>query len=441
MAGKQPVLDASFDAHHYVVEPFHIEQLTFSFILGHSAELVDTGVSGFYDLDPDPIAINQASFQYPGGNHGLINATVDVNAERLTVSCSCTLSKRKLCPHQARVLLNIINRKELLLFFDSTVRLEQFKVAAADYGLQQEKNLEDHFTVEYHLKDYKIKPKRKELLAVNGQTTAALRQKLFAGEPGINDDASETAKQILVLGKYKYYNQLSIELYEVQTTLGGAIKNPFKLSDPFDFIWNTEQHDEVKFFTAISRFKNSFNETRSESDLQALKALVKNPLKLDVYMHDNERSPNVISTSVTRVQLQEIRTDIRLSVDLKDGFYTISGVLMLNDKAIDLALPAIRFNYFIQVSNTLYLADNLAFLRVLEFFKQNNNTILVHESKYEEFRKGILTGLEDKIHITYSYLKQATKKQLEETGFNTAPERIIYLSEAGNYVEVTPVIK
>lgn len=441
MTGKQDVQNTSFDAHNYVVEPFDIRQLTFSFILGHSAELLDTGINGFYDLEPEQILLNQATFQYTSGNHGLISTGVKIENGCLTVSCSCNLPKRKLCPHQVRTLLNIINRKELLIFFDAELRLETFKTAAKDYGLQEEKSLEQHFTLEYHLKNFKVKPKRKELLAVNEQTTAGLKQKLFGSRTNAGDLFSETTKQVLVLGKHKYYNQLSIELYEAQTTQSGAIKNPLRLSDPFDLIWKTEQQDELKFFTAITKFKTSFNETRSESDLQGLKALAKNPLNLDVYIHDNERSPNVTSTSLTYTRLRIIKTDIRLTVDLKDGFYTISGVLMLNDKALDLALLAIRFNYFVQVGDALYLADSLELLRVLEFFKQNNNTILVHESKYEEFRQNILKDLEQNIRITYSYLKQATKKQLQETGFNYAPERIIYLSEAGNYVEVTPVIK
>lgn len=431
----------TFDDHTYVVNPFGIQQLNFSFILGHSAELANTSQNGFYDLHPDRIAINEASFHFNSPNDGPLTVFVVMHADQLAITCSCNAPKRKLCTHQARALLNILNRKELLVFFDEELRMEQFKTAARDYGLQHEKQLHEYFTLEYHKKAFKIRPKQKELLAINPQITEELKQQLFTVKQERDGDKAEDAITILVLGKHKYYNQLAIDLYEAQTTRTGGIKNPLVQVDPFDRIWKTEQPEELKFFTAISKFKTNYNETRTESDLPGLKALVKNPLNLDVYLHDNERSPNVSTTSVTKAALKFLDTDIRLTVDLKDGFYSITGVLMLNDKTFDLALLAIRFNYFILVNTTLYLADNLDVLRLLDFFKQNNNRLLIHESKYEAFRQQILSGLEDRVRITYSYLKPATKKQLQESGFNQAPQRIIYLSEAGSYVDITPVMK
>ncbi|WP_448634729.1 SNF2-related protein [Pedobacter panaciterrae] len=114
---------------------------------------------------------------------------------------------------------------------------------------------------------------------------------------------------------------------------------------------------------------------------------------------------------------------------------------MLENKPFSLDMLKVKYHYFIQWSNTLYLINNPHFLSVLAFFKQHNDIIVVHRSEFELFQENILSKLEDKVKINYSYLKTATKKQIEEKGFDLDNEQIIYLSESEDFVLVTPVIR
>jgi hypothetical protein len=78
-------------------------------------------------------------------------------------------------------------------------------------------------------------------------------------------------------------------------------------------------------------------------------------------------------------------------------------------------------------------------LRVIRFFKANNEILLIHSSKYEVSCRNILSKLEERIHINYSYIQSATKVQLEEKNFHI--ERVIYLRQQENYIGITPVMK
>lgn len=67
--------------------------------------------------------------------------------------------------------------------------------------------------------------------------------------------------------------------------------------------------------------------------------------------------------------------------------------------------------------------------------------MLIHQSKFEEFRTTILTNLEGKLGIDYTFLKPANKQQLETTGFASEPLQRVYLSDSESYVLITPMMK
>lgn len=101
----------------------------------------------------------------------------------------------------------------------------------------------------------------------------------------------------------------------------------------------------------------------------------------------------------------------------------------------------LKYNYFIFIDNTLQLIDNYDFLRVIDFFNQYSNKLLVHQSKFEALRLNLLSRLEHKIDISYTYLKPATGEQLQATSLEQKTEKILYLSDTDNYVLITPVMK
>lgn len=424
----------------YVFANTNISAINNFVIFQHSSEQISTDQRGYFDLLPQVIDLDFAIFSNLSGMTAPKEVEIRQTDDKLILTCPCKALKNKLCEHQTQVLFNVIQRNEIRVFFDEMLRYEKIRKAAIDYGLENEKNLDSFFQLEYANKSVEIKPKLKELLPVNPQMNNYLEENLLP-QSVTRFPRKENIKTVLVFAKHRYYDHLNIELYQAPETRDGKLKNPLKEVSPFDFIWKTDQSEEIKFYTSVSKFQNNYNTDKSESDIEGLKALVRNPLDLDVYFHDTNISVNITSTSIVPVQLKFLLIDIRLLVNLKNNFYEVSGELIVNDKSYELKHLQIRYHYFIFINQILYLIDNPDVLRIIEFFKKNNHKILIHESRFEEFRETILSRLEDKIRITYAYLKPATPEQLEETGFDNSTERIIYLKDLEHYVEITPVMR
>ena len=257
----------------------------------------------------------------------------------------------------------------------------------------------------------------------------------------VNTGAPEGKKRILVFRKHKYYTHFYVEMYEAEVGSNGKLKNPLVLIDPLDFIWKVDDPEELKFYTAIARFRNSYDSDRSDSDIAGLRALVKNPLKLDAYFHDTEKSPNITIRSIVPFKLELLKVDLRLQVSLKQSVYEITGKLYLSEKAYPLDLLNMKFHYFLYYNGTMYLIDNLEYLKVIEVFKQHSNKISLHEYEYEQFQRTVLSKLEQHVRINYAYLKQATIKQRTENNFDGPAGKIIYLSDSGDYILITPVVR
>ncbi|MES2829322.1 MAG: SNF2-related protein [Bacteroidota bacterium] len=258
---------------------------------------------------------------------------------------------------------------------------------------------------------------------------------------GLPKIVSDNSKIILVFSKHRFYRNLVIELAEVAVAASGKLKSPLKFIDPTELIWKTSDPLELKFYSAVSKFKNNYNDVKSESDLNALKALVINPLKLDTYLHDDKKSSTITATSLVPANVKVLKVDLTLFVNKKGADYELSGKILLENKSYALESIRLSYHYFIQSQQNLYLVDNPYFLTILEFFKHYSDIIVIHESQYAEFQESILSKIEERVKIHYSYLKPASKKQIEEKGFDLENEKIVYLSESGEFVLITPVMK
>ncbi|MBB5638704.1 hypothetical protein HDE68_004639 [Pedobacter cryoconitis] len=427
----------------YIISDFKPELFNTVFILKHSSGPADITAPGYFDLSPQHISIGYSSF----GNQGLPikfpQVDVRLHQNDLILSCRCPVIKNRLCEHQMQVLFNIIERPELRIFFDSRLRHEKIRQFAAAYGLENE-SPDDLFTIEYGKKNFEIIPVIKDLLPITKEKNDMLKALLLpkADLSFLTRHVKEEEKKILVLKQHRYYSHFQADLLlACTTTATGKIRNPLKQLNAIDYIWATENPEELKFYTAISKFQQNYDTNQAEADINGLKALVKNPMNLDVFYHDPEVSPNLTVSSIVPVKISNLHIDIRLAVNLTNGFYTVSGELILEGKAYDLKVLNIKFSYFIFYNGTLYLIDSPDFIKIVDFFRQHNNHLVIHESKFSEFKEDILSKLETKIHINYSYLKPATPEQLKEAHFDQSGEKIIYLSDSENYVLITPVMK
>lgn len=423
----------------YILENINISTLSVYDLLKHTSESSFIGITDFHEVYPVAIENNTGIFTKDSSLQDFPMVTISRINNSLICSCTCDHSKAQLCAHQAEIIHCILEEKKYRIFFDEILRKKTFLSKAKGYGLENEPDLDQYFQLRLTEGKLEILPKIKEMLPMDEQM---FQRDLLPQLPSKLDEmaAQETGKkQILVIGKHRYYNHLVFSLMEAETTQTGKIKNPVNAVDAMQLIWKAEKPLDIKFYTAISSFQNNYNEEYNAAEWEALKLIVKNPLDLEVYYHDREIAETVSAKSLTPVTLNTLNTEVQLSVFKKDPFYEITGSLLLNDSSVPFKNVIIRNEYFIYNSNTFSLIDHPDMLRIIRFFKANNEILLIHSSKYEEFMRQILSNLEEHIHINYSYIQSATKVQLEEKKFQI--ERVIYLRQQENYIGIIPVMK
>jgi SNF2 family DNA or RNA helicase len=427
----------------YILKDFNLKNLSQIVILKHLNGLVHTDVKGFYQLFPEQLEIDYAAFSDESSGLPFPIVQVQQHSNSVKLSCRCATPKNKLCEHQARVLYNILQRQDLLIFFDGNLRQRKLAKIALDYGLEKEQNLDLLFNLKYGHGQLEIKPKMDALQPFNKEAQQQLQELLLpAVKPKPKVEAKNIQdKMILVLGQHRYYNNLTVELFEAETTKSGKVKNPLKGINPADLLFKTDDHELLKFYSGIGTFQQNYNNDQSEAEIEALRAIVKNPQQIPFYLQDNKQSSAIQASTIIPVKAHLLEVDLRLSVNQRDDYYEITGRLIIEGNSYELDNIVLVHQYFVKLKDQLYLIGRLDFLRVIGFFKKQSNRLILHKTKYPEFQKTILIQLEGSIHVDYSYLKPATQSQIEEKGFDLENEQLIYLSESEDYILLTPVMR
>lgn len=424
----------------YILKDFNLKDLSAIVILKHQSNQVDTGKKYFYHLQAQQIEIDFAVFDHPDSSDFFPPVIVKQDQHELKLSCRCNHPKNRLCEHQAQVLYNIHQRQELKIFFDKPLRAAHLKKQALSYGLEHEANLDLLFDL--HLVDNRLVVKPKiPLQAFDKEAQRQLEELLLPKATNRIPKAHQGDQLILVLSQHRYYSNLVIEIFEAEHTKGGKVKNPLQSVNPTDLIFKSHEADDLRFFSGVSSFQQNFNDDESEAEIVALRAVVKNPLQIPVYQHDPHVSAHIQASSIKRIILKPLTVDLRLLVNQKEDFYEITGRLNIDGKSYELDQLVLCYQYFVKLADQLYLIDRLDFLKVISFFKKQSNRLIIHKSKYAEFQKLILIPLEGSIHVDYSYLKPATKRQIEEKGFDLEVEKLLYLSESEDFILITPVMR
>ncbi|WP_028978195.1 DEAD/DEAH box helicase [Sporocytophaga myxococcoides] len=428
--------------HGYIIEDVNFASLNKGLLFTHSSTLVATDSRGFFDIQPEIIDINFVSFTTLSNLRDSPTVSVKKEESSLKFTCTCGFPGDKLCSHQIQILYNIMDRPNLRTFFDEKLRHEKIRDAAREYGLENEPDPDELFQIEYDRRSLSVKPKLKGLFAVNEVTDAYFKEQVLPKREAQQEEDFASYKQtILVFGKHRYYDHFVIELFEAETTKDGNVRNPLVPVNSTDAVWKTQEVDVLKFYAAIVGFQNNYSETKSQSDIEGLKAVVKNPLSHPAFFHDNNISEKISAQSIIPVKLKSSRMELSLSVDLKERFHEVSAELVIEDQLYDLKSLQMKFGYFIRIGDTMHLIQDEDLARVISFFRQQNHKVLIHPSKFDAFQQNLLVGLENKFRITYSHIKKAPPTLLEEQGFTALSEKIIYLSDSENFVLITPVMK
>ncbi len=428
-------------AQEYIL-PVTLPELSFTELLRHSAEITDTSKRDFFEIIPESITVDAGLFTHstPARNFPSVSVIQTTNA--LVLTCPCKTIKNNLCNHQIQVLLNMLDKPWLRIFFDPALRQKEMLQVARIYGLENEPELERFFQLSYTDRAFHIQPIQKELVSPD-EVAALLSVKPVGGKSPVRRQVMSKefpSDCILIFRKRKYFDDLQIALFKTERTKAGKIKNPLIPVEPLDQVWSTENIEEARFYTAISKFQHQLD-TTSASDLEGLKMVIKNPLNLEVYLHESILSDSLSANALTPVNLALNDTEITLSVFKKDPFYEITGQLKIGEKQVLLKNLKIKYQTFILFEDRLILIDNPDALRIIDFFKKNNEKIIIHKSKYDIFRKDILGQLEAQVKINYTYIKPATKRQLTARDYDLNVERLVYLSDGDHYVYLCPVMR
>ncbi|PKF76173.1 DEAD/DEAH box helicase [Chryseobacterium sp. PMSZPI] len=421
----------------YILENINIGTLSVYDLLKHTTESSFIETKDFHSIYPISIENNTGVFT-KSSLQEFPYVTISKIGNSLLCSCTCD-HQDKLCIHRAEIIHCILEERNYRIFFDELLRKKTLMIKAKGYGLENEPDLDVYFQPEYVDGKIEISPKIKEMLQIDELT---LKRDLLPQQTSPLEELSlsETGKkQILVISKHRYYNHLIFSLMESEMTQTGKIKNPVNPVDTMQLIWKAEKPLEIKFYTAISAFQNNYNEDYNPAELEALKLIVQNPLGLEVFYHDREIAETISNKSLVPITLNTLDAKVQLSVFKKDPFYEITGELLCNDRSIPFKNIILRNEYFVFNENTFSFISDPDMLRVIKYFKTNHEILLIHSSKYEDFMTSILSSLEERIHINYSYIQSATEVQLEAKDFTV--EKIIYLRQQENYIGITPVIR
>ncbi|GAA4383448.1 hypothetical protein GCM10023186_24590 [Hymenobacter koreensis] len=407
----------------------------------HAPTLFHAAARALAAIHPETLTLNFGTFTSVEAAEGQATfpaVVLDQHANGLYLSCSCAAELSTLCEHQAQVLLAVLQRAELRLFFDAKQRHALLLRTARDYGLEHAPNLDEHFQLTFARPTVLVTPRQTGLYPVTAAAKQELVGQLLAPRTG---PPAENGKRFVVFSRHKYYGHLTLQLAEAEFTAAGKVKNPVTVLNPLDALGRTDDPALLRFYSGLARFQHNYDDTRSEAAIAALRAVLRNPAGLPVFAHDPAVSDKLTAPALRPLQLRTSPTDLRLQVHHKGEFYEVAGHLLLHDQPVDLRTLAIQFEYFVAVNQALYLVEDLHVWRVIEFFRKRNNTLLIHESKFAEFQRDVLANLEDRLHISYSYARPASPEQRAASGFDQEPELLLYLTDAGRHVELLPVMR
>lgn len=423
----------------YIIPAATIGTISVYDLLQHTRNGIIPETGTILDFHPVSLEIDEAVFERKSASGQSPTVTVSQSDNSISSSCTCGSNTTGLCEHRMEVISAIIEKHQFRIFFDGPLRRKYLQKIAKDYGLENEPNLDTYFQLICASGELHIEPIQKALIRVNERTLAEELLPLGNNAAQKADAAESEGRVILVVDKHRLYQQATFHLMRVSITQAGKIKHPITQVDPLHLIWESNDPAVIKFIAAIASISQKAIDMHHVSDQQALRLICANPMKLDVYQHDRSITEVISPRSLTQIEMHVLKAEIALSVFRKTPFYEITGKLLLQDVSIPFEKVSLRHNQFVLHKKGLYLLDNPDLTRVIRFFKKNNEILLVHASRYENFMQTALRSLEHLVHIDYSYIKQATPSQLTERKRST--EKLIYLQQQGNYIAITPVMK
>jgi len=431
------------EPHEFVFARLSVAELTEARIAAHCAEPLAAQDRRYLSIEPEEIAVDAGAFGRPSAQLPFPTVTVTQQRGCLTVACPCAAPRATLCEHQAQVLLALLHRRDLRAFFDAGLRQERLLAAARLYGLEHDPDPAAWFNLRYARQKLEIVPRHPGLYPLSADTPRVLAEALLLPAPPAPPrpagSPDQQIQRFIVLGPHKYYDHLAVHLFEAALTAGGKPKNPLTWVSPLDAALASADLAEGRFYAAVARLQHG--ERSVEADYAALRALVRNPLDLPVFTSPGPVAEKTTAAGLRPLTLRLGQVEVPLAVEVRQAFYEMSVSVLLDGESYDPRTLPLKFGCFLALPHTWYLLDQPEALRVLGFFRTHDNALRLHESQFPAFQRAVLTRLERHVPVWYAGLRPATPAQLAANGFAQAPEKLLYLSDSGEYVDLLPVMK
>ncbi|MEQ9307742.1 MAG: DEAD/DEAH box helicase, partial [Marinoscillum sp.] len=358
--------------------------------------------------------------------------------DQTILACDCDHRGENLCLYQTTILLYLIRQENQMIFFNDQLRHKKIKQIAYDFGLENEPNLDRHFRLDFENSNLTISPADPSLTAVTRAHLSELRDAVLPSNKPTPPADLFSPDTFIVFKPHKYYKNLQIELYQALHTKQGKPKNPLNLINTEELIWETVDPHQMKFLLGLRRMENRNSEVLTDVDMSALRSVLQNPLNYPYYYQEASGSA---ASSLHRIEIKQLSTDISLHVSEWKGIYEITAHITLNGKDHDVCDFENHFECFLIISDKWYLIDKLPVIAILKMLRKRNGKMIIYEPAFKEFKGQFLDKISDKILIQYQYIKKASARQMAASDYVNDTEKLIYLSDFGSHVMIIPVMR
>lgn len=243
------------------------------------------------------------------------------------------------------------------------------------------------------------------------------------------------SKTIVVLGSHRYYNLFSAQLVQGGLTQNRELKNPLTVLNPLDSMWQSQNPEVLRFYAAIARFQAFYEPTLT--DLEAIRAILSNPLHYSFYHHDASFSEKVSAKSVSKITLREAEVRVLIRISMENDVYHVRAEGYIEGAFTPAARMVVRFDRFIIIDQQWLMADNADALKVLSYFKKYADGLRLPHADFVRFQKDVLSQMENHVEVAHEYMETASATPGDEG----QSARLIYLSDFGDYIVIDPVVR
>ncbi len=357
------------------------------------------------------------------------------------LTCSCSNNKETLCAHLNFLLLEIIDVKELQLSFDHSHRYDILSKNAEDFGMNNPTKIDDIFAISMENGRIFIHPKI-SILNLNSTTIQTLKKELIPEFKFPKKEKSALFTQFIVVAENPYSDELDFRWMRAPLTKAGTIKTPISSVDILDEMKTTLNPEVLPFYLGLLHQKiNEHDQERGEK-LNQVKQLIKNPLNIPFYYFQNDRfqTSKITPKSIKPIEIRLVDSSAAIFVKQQNDYYVLTCSVKMDNVELEGKRIKLVGELYYWEGNTLNLIDNVAVIRVINFFAENKHELFIHSSQFANFQEEFLHKLEQSISVKYEYVKPAPAQLVKKKALDTISEYMIYLSESEDYILISPVV-